>query len=58
MTKEKLSDVNSSNKNPYVLKLKRDFKINMFLKKLNFFIFRMYGFWVLQFTLNCIPTLT
>ena len=45
VTKERLYDVNSSNQNLCISKVKRDFKINMFLKKLIFFIFRMHGYY-------------
>ena len=56
VTKERLFDVNGSNQNLCILKVRRDFKINMFLKKLIFFIFR--NIWVLQFILKYIPTMT
>ena len=49
MTKEKLFDVNSSNKNPYILKLKRDFKINV-LEKAKLFYFQ--NVWLLGITIH------
>ena len=56
VTKERLFDVNSSNQNLRILKVKRDYKINMFLKKAYLFYFQ--NVWLLQFILNYIPTIT